>query len=135
MANGMYQKGLEGFLTGKINWETDVIKAVLVDLSFYSPNLAANYMLSDIPSAARVSVSSALRDKSAVNGIADAADITFKSATGPQCEAIVLFKDTGNPATSRLICFIDSAGGLPVIPSGGDITVVWDNGLNKIFRL
>jgi hypothetical protein len=135
MANVMYSKGLEAFLTGKIDWETDTIKAVLIDLDKYTPSILTHQSLADIPSAARVSVSPALTAKSASNGVADAGDITFPSVTGPQSEALALYKDTGNAATSLLICFIDTAGGLPVYPGGSDISVVWDNGLNKIFRL
>lgn len=36
---------------------------------------------------------------------------------------------------SPLIAFIDTATGLPVTPNGGDITVAWDSGANKIFKL
>lgn len=135
MANVMYSKGLEAFLTGRIDWETDTIKAVLVDLDLYTPNVLSHSILSDIPSGARISTSPALTAKTASNGVADAADITFPSVTGPQCEALVLYKDSGADATSPLICIIDTAGGLPVFPGGSDISVVWDNGLNKIFRI
>jgi len=36
---------------------------------------------------------------------------------------------------SPLLAFLDSVTGLPVTPNGGDITVAWDNGANKIFKL
>lgn len=139
MANAMYSKGLEAFLTGKINWEADPIKAVLIDFgplnSLYDPKLATDAFLSDIPVAARVAISPALTSKSSINGVADASDVTFPSVAGAPSDAIALFKDTGDPDTSLLICLIDSATGLPVTPGGSDITVVWDNGANKIFRL
>ncbi len=35
----------------------------------------------------------------------------------------------------RLIAYIDTATGMPVTPNGGDITIAWDNGANKIFKL
>ncbi len=35
----------------------------------------------------------------------------------------------------RLVAYIDSATGLPVIPNGGDITITWDSGANRIFAL
>lgn len=135
MANAMYAKGLEAFLTGQINWSNDTIKAVLVDLNVYTPNLTTHEFLADIPAGARVSISPALTAKSATGGVADAADVTFPAVSGSQSEAVALFKETGNAATSRLICIIDTATGLPVTPGGGDISVVWDNGANKIFRL
>lgn len=135
MANAMYAKGLEAFLTGQINWASDTIKAVLVDTLTYTPNLATHQFLSDIPEAARVATSPSLDLKSAANGVADAADVTFSAVSGNQSEALVIFKSTGVDASSRLICYIDTATGLPITPGGGDITVVWDNGANKIFRL
>lgn len=36
---------------------------------------------------------------------------------------------------SPLIAYIDTATGLPVTPNGGDITIAWDSGANKIFKL
>jgi hypothetical protein len=67
--------------------------------------------------------------------VADAADITFTTVTGDQSEALVIYKDTGVEATSQLIAYIDTATGLPVTPGGGNITVTWDDGANKIFKL
>jgi hypothetical protein len=34
-----------------------------------------------------------------------------------------------------LIAYIDSATGLPILPNGGDITVVFSSGASKIFAL
>jgi hypothetical protein len=135
MANALYDKGREGFLDGSIDWDTDDIKAVLVDTDDYTVNLATHDFLDDIPEAARVATSGNLGTKTVAAGVADAADITFSAVTGHQCEALVLYKDTGNAGTSRLIAYIDTATGLPVTPNGGDIQVVWDSGANKIFKL
>lgn len=135
MANAIYDKGREAFLNGGINWGADTIKAVLVDAADYTRDLAAHQFLSDIPAGARVATSAALTGKTSTAGVADAADVTFTTVTGDQAEYIVLFKDTTNPATSPLIACIDTATGLPVTPGGGDITVTWDNGANKIFKL
>ncbi len=65
----------------------------------------------------------------------DAADVVFSAVTGDPSEALVIYKDTGDAATSPLIAYIDTAAGLPVTPSGTDITVTWDSGVNKIFKL
>lgn len=84
----------------------------------------------------RIAVSSALGSKTVTSGVADAADVTFTAVTGASVEAIIIYKHTGTDATSRLICYIDTASsGLPVTPNSGDITVTWDNGANKIFKL
>lgn len=135
MANAMYDFGRQGFLEGSIDWDTDTIKAVLVDTGAYTVNLAAHEFLSDIASGARIATSGALSSKTVAAGVADAADVTFTAVSGTSVEAIVLYKDTGTVGTSRLICYIDTATGLPVTPNGGDITVAWDNGSNKIFKL
>ncbi len=135
MPNALYEKGREGFLAGEIDWDTDVIKAVLIDAADYTVNLAAHQFLSDIPPAARVATSAALTGKTVANGVADAADLTFPMVSGDHVEALVISQDTGTEGTSRLIAYIDTATGLPVTPNGGDINVAWDNGANKIFKL
>jgi hypothetical protein len=135
MANALYDKGREKFLTGSISWTTDTIKLVFVDSADYTPNLATHEFLSSIPSAGRVAISGAFTGKTATNGVADADDVTVTNVTGDQFEYIIIFKDTGNEATSPLIAFLDTVTGLPFTPSGSDITVRWNDGANKIFKL
>lgn len=135
MANALYDKGREGFLDGSIDWDTDTIKAVLLDAADYTPNMATDDNLDDVPSGARIGTPQTLGSKTVTSGVADAADITFPTVTGDQAEYLLIYKHTGTESTSRLIALIDTATGLPVTPNGGDITVQWDNGANKIFKL
>ncbi|WP_100504110.1 hypothetical protein [Mycobacteroides abscessus] len=135
MASALYDKARQAFLTGAINWTSDNIKAVLVDTGTYSPSLSSNEFLSDITAGARIATSGNLTGKSATLGVADAADVTFSAVSGATAEAIVIYKDTGSAASSRLIAYIDTATGLPVTPNGGDISVAFDNGSNRIFRI
>jgi hypothetical protein len=135
MSNALYDKGREGFLAGAIDWNTDVIKAVLIDAADYTVDLANHQFLSDIPLAARVATSAALTGKTLANGVADANDLTFPAVSGDPTEALVIYQDTDTAGTSRLIAYIDTATGLPVTPNGGDINLYWDNGANKIFKL
>jgi hypothetical protein len=135
MANALYDLGREGFLDGTIDWDTDNIKVVLVDAADYTVNLAADNDLADIIAGGRVATSANLTSKTVTAGVADAADVTFSTVTGDVSEALVIYQDTGVESTSRLIAYIDSATGLPVTPNGGDITVTWDSGANKIFKL
>ena len=135
MANALYDKARERFLTAQLNWSTDTIKAVLVDTGVYTPNLASHEYLSDISGSARISTSSALTGKTTASGAADANDVTFTSVSGASIEAIVLYKDTGTEGTSPLIAYIDTATGLPITPNGGDIIVTWDSGPNRIYKL
>jgi hypothetical protein len=139
MSNALYDKGRQKFLQADIDWLVDDIKAVLVNVSgagtLYTPNLATDEFLSDIPAGARVATSSNLATKTATAGVADADDVAFTTVSGATSEALVLYKDTGVAATSPLIAYIDSATGLPITPNGGNINVVWDNGSSKIFKL
>lgn len=135
MTNRLYDKGREGFLAGDISWRDDTIKAVLVDLALYTPNFATDQFLSDIPSGARIAISPAFATKTVTAGVANAGTITYTAPTGPVCEALAIYQDTGVVGTSRLIAYIDTATNLPVDPSGVDINVAWDTGANKIFKL
>ena len=135
MANALFDKARQRFLEGQFNWNTDTIKAVLVDTGTYTPNLSAHEYLADVGAGARIATSGAFTGKSTTGGAADANDITFTSVTGASIEAIIIYKDTGVDATSPLIAYIDTATGLPITPNGGDIIVTWDNGPNKIFKL
>jgi len=107
---------------------------ILVDTADYTVNLATHDFLDDVPAAARVAIV-ALTGESVTGRVFDASDATFVAVTGDVSEALVIYKHTGTESTSRLIAYIDTATNLPVTPNGGDITVSWDNGANKIFRL
>ena len=136
MASGIYNKSREKFMTAGINMLADTIKAVLIDVADYTVNFATHEFLSDIPAAARVATSPALTGKTAGAGIFNAASTTWSAVTGDQSEAVVFIKDTGSAATSPVIAYVDSASsGLPVTPNGGDITLNFDTGVNKIFKL
>lgn len=138
MTNTLYDKGRESFLSQNpaIDWDTDNVKAALVRSYTFS---AAHQYLSDITGGGGgtiVATSANLASKTVTSGVADAADITWTAvATGAACAHIVIYKDTGTSSTSPLIGCIDTATGLPVTPNGGDITLGWDNGANKIFKL
>jgi hypothetical protein len=131
----LYGKGRGHFLDGDIDWSADNIKAILIDVADYTVVIDTHEFLSDIPAAARVATSGNLAGKSSTLGVADADDVTFSAVTGDVSEAVVLYKDTGVEGTSLLISYDNTATGLPVTPNGGDITVQWDNGDNKIFKL
>lgn len=135
MANSLYDAGRSAFLDGGIAWSTDTIKLVLVDAADYTLSLSTHDNLDDIPSIGRVATSAALASKTSTAGVADAADVTLSTVTGDQAEYLILFKDTAVESTSKLICCIDTATGLPVTPGGGNITISFDNGSNKILKL
>jgi len=137
MANALFDYGRECFLgqTTALDWDTDDIRLIFVDHADDIPVPATDDFLDDILVAARVDESANFVGKTVTDGVADATDVTVATVTGDQFESIVIFKETGVETTSVLIAYIDTATGLPCTPNGGDITVQWDAGANKIFKL
>ena len=135
MANALFDRGRQAFLDGEVAWATDDIRLILVDHTDDTPAVATDDFLDDILVAARVATSGAFASKTSTAGVADAADVVLTAVTGDTAESIVIYNHTGVETTSFLLAFIDTATGLPVTPNGGDITVVWDSGANKIFKL
>lgn len=131
----LYGKGREGFLGGDIDWDADVIKVVAVDVADYTVDINVDEFLADIPVAARVATSDALTAKTKTLGVAGAANSVFPAVTGDPFEAVVIYQDSGDAATSRLIAYIGEGTGLPMTPNGGDINMNFDTGANKIFKI
>jgi hypothetical protein len=108
-----------------IGWASGDVKLLLLNSS-YTFN-AGHENLDDIPVAARVHITDVLTDRSSVNGYARAANVTAgELARGNTVTQLVLFKDTGVEATSRLLAHIDTAVGLPFDTDGGAIDLHWD---------
>jgi phage tail sheath gpL-like len=132
VATKLYPKAKKAFLDGEIDLLDNTIKAILVDSADYTYSDTHQY-LSSVASGAIVATSGAFSSKTTTDGVFDAGDVTFSSVTGDQFEAVIIYKDTGDSATSNLIAYIDNATGLPITPSGGDITLQWD--ANGIFEI
>lgn len=134
MANALYGKGKEKFLSGSINLSSDTIKAALVSSS-YTPNLSTDEFWSTV-SATLLNTAATLGTKTVTLGVFDAADVLYTAVTsGSTAKAVVIYKDTGVAGTSPLIAYIDTITGFPLATNGGDISIVWDSGANKIFAL
>lgn len=133
MANALYSKAKESFLNGSINMVANTITIALVDTGVYTYS-ATHQFRNEVANNAVIS-STTLANKTITNGVFDADDATFSSVTGANCEALLIFQDTGIQTTSRLIAYIDSATGLPILPNGGDISVAFSSGSSKIFAL
>lgn len=107
-------------------------------------NLSKRFLSDFCPSGARVAVSPALGGKTVTAGVLDANDVTLSSVTGDPFEAFAIVK-TANTAgaddadtAQRMVYFMDTTGGanpLPITPTGNNIDIAWDNGVNKIVRL
>jgi hypothetical protein len=134
-SNALYGKGRQAFLEGGIAWLTSNIRMIFVATANYTLSIDVDQYLSSITAAARIATSTYLTNKTSTLCVADAGDQTISSVTGGVFQYIVIEKDNGAEATSPLIACIDTATGLPCTPNGGDVTVQWDSGANKIFQL
>ncbi len=142
MANALYPLAREGFLAGEIDWDTAVIKAVLVRSYTYA---GTHKFVSDVTGAGGVlhGTPQTLGTKTVTQGTADAADITFTAvASNASGHAVLVYQASavGGGAdvaatAQRVIAYFDTGTNLPVTPNGGDVTIAWDNGANRIFTL
>ena len=132
MANIMYAKAKQAFISGGIDLTSVTVKFVIVDTTGGAANYTVDSVnhefLSDVAAGARRGTSPALSSKTVTNGNFDAADITnaFSSLSGGAIEAMILFVDTGVEATSRLIAYFDTGGGLPFSPTGNNADLVFN---------
>jgi hypothetical protein len=125
MANALYPKWKEAVQQASANSSLGgTVKVALVDLGTYTYSAAHEFQssLSGV-----VGTAQTIGSKTYTNGVFDGADVTFPSVTGATVEALVIYIDTGTPATSRLVAFIDAGvTNLPVTPNGGDIGITWN---------
>lgn len=145
MANGFYQHGMKHFARGNVVWlndatptsgENNAVRTALVDTADYSVDLANHEFRDATGLAAGIEETSGLMSlvDAAADGIVDASDVTFTGTAGDPCEGILVYQDEGSAAADRLLFWWDSASGLPVT-LGGDVTIQWDNGANKIAKI
>ena len=126
-----FWKGTLGDITG-----AQAIKVRLMRQAAYTISQAHQFLTS-LPAAIVTDVT--LGTKVANGGTGtdpgcfDAADATFLAVpAGAAIDCLAVFRDTGTPATSNLLFYID---GFTVTPNGGDITVQWQNSLPWIAKL
>jgi hypothetical protein len=146
MASAIYPKYKEALLTtGSANiglTGANLIKAVLVDTGTYTYS-AAHDFYNDLSGVATTGAGAGpaevtINNVTVVDGRFETTDDTdtFTSVdSGASCEALVIFVDTGNVTTDRLVAYID---GFSVTPNGGNITVDWSDlgdGFDGIFQL
>lgn len=112
-------------------FETATLKAHLVDAADYTLSTATHQDEADITNAGLMTAggTSTLANITggAVGvGVIDCDDILWTSVTGDQAEYIIVWEDTGGAdTTDPLICVFDTTNtGLPVTPSGGNITAI-----------
>lgn len=126
MANAWYPLYVEAVLTGAANVDltSGTIKATIIDADTHAYS-ATDQFFDDITGGAIISTTT-LTSPTVSGKQFDADNATFTGVTGAESEALLIWKDTGTPSTSRLVLWLDTGvTGLPVTPGGGDILVTW----------
>jgi hypothetical protein len=140
VSNVLYDFGRQGFLDGSIDYDTATIKVSLVNGYTFG---SSHEFVSDVTATGTLVATQTLTSKTTTAGVANAANVTFPSVpVTTACNNLIIYQSsapTGGvdlaATAQRLIAFIDTAGGLPVTPNGGDINLNWDTGVNKIWKL
>lgn len=133
MANIIYNAFKKNIMNGSIDLDTDTIKVMLVTSS-YTPNQDLHDYKDDVTNevsgsgytagGATLSNKSVTQDNTNDKGVFDADDVTWTNST-ITARGAVLYKDTGTPATSPLICYFDF--GSDQSSSNGDFTISWSS--------
>lgn len=142
MANAVFPKAKEGFLDGTIDLDTAVIKVALVRGYTYD---GTDKFVSDVTGGGGTvhATSGALQNIDVTDGVLDADNITFTTpASNTNDHSLLIFQSSAvgggsdvAASSQRVIAWLDTGTGIPIKPAGGDITVAWDNGADKIFSL
>lgn len=133
MANAIYRKYKEALLSG----DTDIsLTSGTVKISIMNSNYVFNVddeFYSDI--SAGVVDTETFTDVTVINGVFKASDISFDAVPDDsECVSIVIWIDTSNPATSRLVCFMDvNVVGLPLVADGTPVDLTFNT--SGIFQL
>ena len=104
------------------DWDTDNIRAILIDHTDDTPAPTTDFDLADIVTGI-VAESANLTVAAPSSGAVDVTDFTFSAVSGDAADSLNYFLETGTDSTSTLMIYIDTATGLPVTPNGGDINV------------
>ncbi len=136
MANAIYSKYKEACMKGSANIDIDTgtVKAALVDTGTYTFSDTHEFLssLSGVVGTAQTIANTTVGVVAAA--VFDGDNVNYTAVSGASAEAIVIYIDTGSPATSRLVAYIDTgATGLPVTPNSGDIAITWN--ASGIFKL
>lgn len=118
-----YEKGGEKVLAGQINFGADTISAILLPADYTHDD--AHEFLSDIPAVVGTKV--ALTGKNTTSNALLADPTDFGRVSGGNIGSILIFKDTGTPATSPLLLRKTNVAGVPLTTNGGVVRAVWNS--------
>lgn len=123
-----------------VELEGDDLRVALVDTTAYTYD-DAHETLADVPAGALVAASTTIAGRGlaldlAGDAVLDADDTTVYAVMGEQVGAIVVYGHTGDDGSSPLLwCLDQDADGVTPLahtPTGGNVTIVWNDGPQRL---
>jgi hypothetical protein len=133
---------MKHFARGNILWLAaggSAVRIALIDEGEDIPLDTDEFMSSQTANSREETSGNMTLIDAAQDGIIDANDVTLVATVdnlggAGACEGVLMYNFVTNDADSRQLFYWNSGGGLPVT-LGGDVTVAWDNGTNKIAKI
>lgn len=125
-----YPRGKMHVMRGEVAMHSDTIIAILLS-NAYSYNSAHEYR-SDLTG--EMATLTLTGKTVSTEGVFDADDGIFSIASAAIKSSIVIVKNTGSPATSILLGFVNQGFSFGTLVSGSQ-PVTWDNGPSRIMAL
>lgn len=134
MADAIYPKYKEAILSGAtdVALDSETVKVSLIDTDLIIYSQSDQYY-SDLNENGVIGTVT-LTNKSVSNGVFKANNTTIEATSNASSEALLLWIDTANTETSRLVAWLDdSIVGLPIITNDPFVDISWNE--SGIFRL
>lgn len=133
MANFLFNEGKNAMMTAGLNLSSDTISIALVK---NSPAITPSATMTNIStfSSNILGTAQTLGGKTVTSNVFDASPVTFTAvANGNTVQGFVIYKQSNG----LLIAWIDTGSGssIPFATNGGNITLTFSGGPNKIFAL
>lgn len=133
MASALFNKARQKLLDALLDLNDGDIRAMLVRSTY--AYVATHEFVADL-GAVDNGRSASLANTTVTDGVFDADDSSLVATAAVASNAIVLFVHTGVDATASLVAYIDTGTGLPFTPAAGQtVTLQWDAGASRIFRI
>lgn len=134
MANTAYPLGLDKFVSGQISWTSDTIKLAAVDSTY---TYSAVHEFYDAVSPSTLGTVQTITGRAVLTGgVLDGDSVNYPGVIlGETVTGLVIYKDTGNTATSPLLFFMDTNDDGTTISRAGDgstIVVLWSSTAQRI---
>lgn len=136
MGSQLYPSAREKFLTAQMSWLSGTYRSLLLPES-YLPDFD-DVFLTDVFVGVRIAISDPISSRTATNGYANSDAIRWGTLVDARRAAsMIIFKDSGDEATSDLVCFVDAEHllGTPLVLQGFDYFYLPNTIDGGIFRL